>query len=127
MNQAMVEELCSMIGEVIRMPSGPALGGQGFMRVLVIVDVTQPLCHGMVVTLDSGEQSWVAFKYERLPNLCYRCDCLDHADKDYEAWIQSNGTLKTKDRRYDSSIRALPFYSSNKNIVCVPGYFESQK
>lgn len=40
MNQAMVEELCSMIGEVIRMPSRPALGGQGFMRVLVRVDVT---------------------------------------------------------------------------------------
>ena len=67
------------------------------------------------------------FRYERLPNLCYWCGCLDHADKDCEEWIHSNGTLKIKDRRYDSSIRAFPFYSSNKNIVCVPGYFESQK
>ena len=37
-------------------------------------------------------------------------------------------TLKTKDKRYDSSIRALPFFSSKKkNTICVPGYFESQK
>ena len=66
-------------------------------------------------------------KYERLPILCYWCGCLDHADKDCEAWIQSNGTLKLKDKRYDSSIRALPFFPSNKNIVCVPSYFETQK
>ena len=79
------------------------------------------------MTLENGEQSWVVFRYERLPNLCYWCGCLDHADKDCEDWIHSNGSLKTKDRRYDSSIRALPFYSSNKNVVCVPGYFESQK
>lgn len=77
--------------------------------------------------MENGEQSWVTFKYDRLPNLCYWCGCLDHTDKDCETWIQSKGTLKTKDKRYDSSIRALPFYSSKKNIVCVPGYFESQK
>lgn len=71
MNQSMVEELCSVIGEVIHMPGGPKLGGQGFMRVQVRLDVSQPLCHGRVMTLENGEQSWVVFKYERLPNLCY--------------------------------------------------------
>ena len=40
MNQATAEELCSVIGEVIHMPGGPTLGGQGFMRVRVRVDVT---------------------------------------------------------------------------------------
>ena len=127
MNQATAEELCASIGEVIHVPGSSTLGGQGFMRVWVRVDVTQPLCHGRVVTLENGKQSWVAFKYERLPILCYWCGCLDHADKDCEAWIQSNGTLKLKDKRYDSSIRALPFYPSSKNSVCVPGYFETQK
>ena len=126
-NQAMVEELCSVISEVIHMPGGPSLGGQGFLRVRVRVDVTQPLCRGRIVSLENGEQSWVAFRYERLPNVCYWCGCLDHADKDCKVWIHSNGSLKTKYRRYDSSIRALPFYSSSKNVVCVPGYFESQK
>ena len=46
MNQATAEELCASIGEVIRMPGGSTLGGQGFMRVRVRVDVTQPLCRG---------------------------------------------------------------------------------
>ena len=127
MNQATVGDLCASIGEVIRMLGGSTLGGQGFMKVQVQLDVTQPLCRGRVVTLENGEQSWVTFKYERLPILCYWYGCLDHADKDCEAWIQSNGTLKLKDKRYDSSIRALPFFPSNKNIVCVPGYFETQK
>ena len=99
MNQATAKELCASIGEVMRMPVGSTLGGQGFMRVRVRVDVTQPLCCGRVVTLENGEQLWVTFKYERLPILCYWCGCLDHADKDYEAWIQSNGTLKLKDKR----------------------------
>ena len=52
---------------------------------------------------------------------------LDHADKDCKVWIQSNGTLKMKDKRYDSSIRALPFFSSKKNAICMLGYFESHK
>ena len=56
MNQAMAEELCFVIGDMIQMPGGPALGEQGFMRVRVRVDVTQPLCRGRVVTLETGEQ-----------------------------------------------------------------------
>ena len=127
MNQAMEEDLCASIEEVIRVPRGSTLGRQGFMRERVRVDVTKPFYRRRVVTLENGEQSWVTFKYERLPIICYWCGCLDHADKDYEAWIQSDGTLKLKDKRYDSSIRALPFYPSNKNIVCVPGYFETHK
>ena len=71
MNQATTKELCSMIGKVIHMLGGPTLGGQGFMQVRVRMDVTQPLYRGRVVMLENGEQSWVVFKYERLPNLCY--------------------------------------------------------
>ena len=71
MNPTMAKELCSVIGKVIYMLGGPTLGGQGFMRVRVRVDVTQPLCCGRVVTMENGEQSWVVFKCERLPNLCY--------------------------------------------------------
>ena len=71
MNQTMAKELCSVIGKVIYMLGGPTLGGQGFMRVRLRVDVTQPLCCGRVVTLENGEQSWVVFNCERLPNLCY--------------------------------------------------------
>ena len=55
MSQATAEELCASIGEVIRVPGGSTLGGQGFMRVQVRMDVTQPFCRGRVVTLENGE------------------------------------------------------------------------
>ena len=55
MNQATAKELCASIGEVIRIPVGSTLGKQGFIRVRVRVDVTQPLCCGRVVTLENGE------------------------------------------------------------------------
>ena len=71
MNQRTAEELCAKVGEVIHMPKDSYTSGQGFMRVRVQVAITQPLCRGRVVTLENGEQSWVIFKYERLPNLCY--------------------------------------------------------
>ena len=35
------------------------------------------------MTLENGNKVWVSFKYERLPNICYWCSCLDHDDKDY--------------------------------------------
>ena len=49
----------------------------------VTLDVSLPLCRGCVVTLENGNKVWVSFKYERLPNICYWCSCLDHDDKDY--------------------------------------------
>ena len=119
MNQRTAEELCAKVGEVIHMPEDSYMSGQGFMRVRVRVAITQPLCRGRVVTLENGEQSWVIFEYERLPNLCYWCRCLDHADKDCEVWIQSNGLSK---RRTKGMILVLEPYLSfprKKNILSV--------
>ena len=64
------------------------------MRVRVRVDVTQPLCRGRVVNLEEGGSTWVSFKYERLPIICYWCGCLDHDKKDCPLWIESKGSLK---------------------------------
>lgn len=47
--------------------------GCNFMRVRVAVDVTKPLCRGRKIALSDGSDSWVSFRYERLPNLCYWC------------------------------------------------------
>ena len=54
---------------------------------------------GRVVTLESGAKTWVSFKYKQLSNLCYWCGCLDHDDKDYEVWIDSDGTLDLKKKK----------------------------
>ena len=41
------------------------------MRVRVSVDITKPLCRGRKIRLNAGEDSWVNFENECLPNLCY--------------------------------------------------------
>ena len=45
--------------------------GGSFLRMKVTIDVNKPLCRGRLISLSHGEQTWVSFKYERLPNICY--------------------------------------------------------
>ena len=56
--------------------------GGSYIRVRVTLDVFQPLFRGRIIKLDEEEKIWVNFRYERLPNICYWCGCLDHGDKE---------------------------------------------
>ncbi|XP_050273150.1 uncharacterized protein LOC126716163 [Quercus robur] len=128
MDRETAEEICSTVGKVVQSAGSKETGGgEGFIRVRVIVNVTQPLCRGRVVTLENGTKTWVSFRYERLPNLCYWCGCLDHDDKNCEIWLQSEGSLDQSNKKYDSSIRAKPVFPSSRHVVHVPGYFEGRK
>ena len=89
----MAEKICGMIGTVHEPAEGSATEGDGFIRVRVTIDMSQPLSRGKVISLESGKELWVSFKYERLSNLCYWCGSLMHDDKDCELWIESEGTL----------------------------------
>lgn len=77
-----------------------------------------------MVTLDNGEKRWVAFKYERLPNLCYWCGKLNHDDKSCERWIQSKGTLPVSEQQFGPYLRAAPYRAAGKGVIYVPGYYE---
>ena len=105
----------------------PIEDGGGFMRVRVLVDVSQPLCRGRVICLEDGKELWVSFKYERLPNLCYWCGRITHNDRDCELWLDSEGTLEDSDKRYGPWIRAPPFVSSRKAVFTVPGFYCKNK
>ena len=70
------------------------------------MDISLPFCGGRVLSIENGEEHWVTFKYERLPNLCYWCGCLDHSDKVCDRWLESEGTLKENDWAYGAWIRA---------------------
>ena len=52
------------------------------LRVKVCLDVTKRLIRGKKIMVEGGESRWVNFKYERLPNFCYRCGLLNHALKE---------------------------------------------
>ena len=71
MTRQMAECLCEIIGEVQKSTGAVDEEGGHFKRVRVTLDLNLPLCRGRVITLAEGGKSWVSFKYERLPNLCY--------------------------------------------------------
>lgn len=93
----------------------------------MLVDISKPLCRGRRITLEDGKAHWVSFKYEHLPNLCYWCECLTHDDRDYETWIDSEGSLKPEEQQFGSWIRAPPFIASRKKVISVPGFFAKKK
>ena len=65
-----------------------------FMRVMVVIDVLDPLCRGRKISWTSGKESWVSFKYKRLQNICYWCGRFTHNDKDCHTWLNSMGAMK---------------------------------
>ena len=78
-----------------------------FMRVHADLPIEKPLHRGCHVVNPDGEKYWVTFKYERLPNFCFRCGILRHDEKhcpgfphnsdspkQYGDWLHANGNSK---------------------------------
>ena len=61
---------------------GVELEDSNFQRYRVEVDISKPLYRGRKITLNNGNDWWVSFKYERLPNICYWCGELTHSDRE---------------------------------------------
>ena len=126
MTRQMAECLCDIIGEVQKSTRAVDEEGGHFMWVRVTLDLNLPLYRGRVITLAEGGKSWVSFKYERLPNLCYWCGRLDHDDKNCELWIQSKGTLKAEEQQFGSHLRATLYTFTGKDVIFVLGYYENR-
>jgi len=126
MNKKAAEGLCLRIGEVCPTDFSIMEGGD-HLRVHVVIDITKPLCRGLKITLDGGNTGWVSFKYERLPSICYWCGYLIHRDKDCDLWINSEGTLTEKDRKYGVRLRAPLSNQIRKTTVVVPGFYQQKK
>ena len=56
MNKAVVEGICETVGQVCCSTKTPTKECGSFMRVRVLVDVSQPLCRGRVLTLDDNRE-----------------------------------------------------------------------
>ena len=127
MTKEVAEEICSSIGEVCHLETHPTEEGGSCVRVRVRVDVSQPLCRGRVVNLEEGDSTWVSFKYERLPIICYWCGRLDHDEKDCSLWIKSKGSLKPPDRQFGPFMRAPLSVNIRKAVVHVSGIYEDRE
>lgn len=85
--KSMTRETGMEIGVKIGMVLDVDVLGKGvqwgeFLQVWIRFDATKKLIKGKRVIIEGGESKWVFFRYERLPNFCYRCRMLDHGEKD---------------------------------------------
>ncbi|KAK9987574.1 hypothetical protein SO802_027813 [Lithocarpus litseifolius] len=118
-------EIVSVMGNVdVRMSREGGSSSFNFFRIRVSVDITKPLCRGRRITMASGKEGWVSFKYERLPNICYWCGRLTHGDRDCPKWVKSRGTLKVEDQQFGTWLRAAKPRMSRRTVIRVVGMDE---
>uniref|UniRef100_A0A803PG50 CCHC-type domain-containing protein n=1 Tax=Cannabis sativa TaxID=3483 RepID=A0A803PG50_CANSA len=67
----------------------------GFFRFQVWMSINKPVCPSYLLPC-SGSKKWVAFKYDELPFMCFRCGWIGHSQKDCSLDIKEitgeNGT-----------------------------------
>ncbi|KAH7848735.1 hypothetical protein Vadar_006974 [Vaccinium darrowii] len=49
-----------------------------YVRVRILLDITQPLRRGFMVKLADSPPFWAEFRYERLPIFCHYCGLVGH-------------------------------------------------
>ncbi|KAF4388170.1 hypothetical protein G4B88_021866 [Cannabis sativa] len=54
---------------------------RGYLRCWLDVWITHPLVVGFFIKPDGKEETWIQFKYEKLPYLCFNCRRLAHIEK----------------------------------------------
>ena len=126
-HREIAEQICQPLGLILHPNEASEFDGGSFIRVRVLLDISQPLGRGRLITLEDGKNNWVSFKYERLPNLCYWCGCLTHDDRDCATWIDSEGCLNSEDQQFGSWLHASPFSTTRKKVVFVPDFFAKKK
>nr|POE99658.1 hypothetical protein CFP56_18987 [Quercus suber] len=114
-------EVAIKIGETLGAVIKPKDTGEmkygSFMRVLVEVDITKPLCRGQKISCEQKEDGWAAFMYEQLLNICHWCGHVSHDDKDCVIWLSSNGSLRVDDQQFGPWIRASQYNHARKAFV----------
>ncbi|KAF4352788.1 hypothetical protein F8388_021148 [Cannabis sativa] len=75
--------LASMAGSVITVQNSDVsrMVADGFSRFQVWMSINKLACPGFLLPC-TGHKKWVAFKYDDLPFMCFRCGWIGHSQKD---------------------------------------------
>ena len=87
------------------------------LQVQMRIDATKRLVRGKKITIDGGERWWVNFKYERLPNFCYRCNLLNHALTNYIEGQEHNSSVEVSFLQYGAWLRGELVRRGRKEII----------
>ncbi|KAL9688201.1 hypothetical protein QQ045_032619 [Rhodiola kirilowii] len=116
--------------KVIGIPDGAKVEAATlkYAKVFVERQVTRPLPHGYFVNRREGGPFWMDIRYERLPNLCFKCGlfthptssclCLDFARTDdgkrkYGPWLKDDGSgIVYYEDTYDAPVGQGPAYEA---------------
>ena len=119
---SIAKSIVSEVGSVIECTSWEEVyEGSNFIRLQVEVDVTKPLYRGRKIALRGGQERWVSFKYERMPNICHWCGKLTHMDRDCPIWEKGKHISKEAGQQYGSWMRATIPNLARKSVVRVAG------
>ncbi|CAH9121938.1 unnamed protein product [Cuscuta epithymum] len=81
-NLGTARRIGNYLGEFVRWDDTQFDGKwESYMCVRVRMNVTKPLKVGTILMNGKGEGYWVAFKYEKLPSLCFCCGVIGHVEK----------------------------------------------
>lgn len=72
------------------------IGVPFFLRIHILIDLEKPLPTGFNNKKINGSLSWIQFKYEKLPDLCFSCERFNHFIKhcSYKDISYDNGENK---------------------------------
>ena len=91
------------------------------------MNVTKPLKRGKMLSLAEGGKVLAMFRYERLPDFCYVCGCLDHQELDCDKVIQSKKRGRKIQREYGNWMKAENPGSMLSTRICFDPSIRSMK
>ncbi|OMP03234.1 hypothetical protein COLO4_10561 [Corchorus olitorius] len=107
MTESVGKAIGDSFGEVIEIDTcGDKVAWGKFLRIRACLNVNKPLRRGMILTAPNGGKILVSFRYEKLPDFCYVCGCLNHTENECEkAVIMRRDSGKVK-KEYGPWLRA---------------------
>lgn len=95
-----------------------------WLKVRVLTMVSKPLVLGCWLNIAGDAKIWVTYKYEKLPNICFVCGCLDHMEADCPVVVASQLKQQEPVRKYAKGVRADGLKAPEKWIDLFPRGYE---
>jgi hypothetical protein len=122
----MGQHLGSLLGEVEAFEIYEYPGKKMIVKIKVAINVHQPISAGIHVGNPTDGTSWVDFRFEKLPQVCFHCGLIGHSDKQCKnqainmdtmtplgPWIRSNQYGRRKMAEKDRQFFSNPSQSPN--------------
>ncbi|KAK3033681.1 hypothetical protein RJ639_034560 [Escallonia herrerae] len=79
-NAAIIGDIIGSLLEIEESMLG-RIGEKGFMSLKIDIDIEKAFLKGFVLKREGDKDSWIQFRYEKLPNFCFGCGHLGHVQK----------------------------------------------